>query len=384
MPATRSPHPHQDRRIVILGGGYAALGAVSTLSALAPESGVTLIAPRKAHIKITHLHETLRYSLRRLCILYEDLAERFGFHFIQGKLRFDTDSLLRWQQRRVIRLDGREIPFDGLIVATGADYGGTHNPTRVLTVHDFCLNRGQTMVRDLCKQGGKTAELSVVGGGATGMQFLFELSSYLKRKGRRGWKLRLINYEQRVLGQFPDCFYHYALERMLRESIEYFPSSAFLRQEDDVMVIRRRDGNDEYRLPSQLTLLFPGVKPTPVPIMTNRFGQVLAKGEILDRIFAAGDCARFEGAGANTLSAQVALRKGKAVASNLLCRAAGQEMRPYVYAEHGYFVSLGPNDGIGWLETKENILTGHSAAVIKTAIEKQYDLLLAGIDTYAP
>ncbi len=149
------------------------------------------------------------------------------------------------------------------------------------------------------------------------------------------------------------------------------------------MVLRCRDGTDEYRLPSQLTLLFPGVKPTPVPLMTNCFGQVSAEGEILDRIFAAGDCARFEGRGANTMSAQVALRKGKVVAGNLLRQGVGKEMRPYAYVEHGYFVSLGPNDGIGWLGSKDNIITGHSAAATKTAIEKQYDLLLAGFDTYA-
>ncbi len=376
--------PHQQkpgRRILVLGGGYAALGAVSALSAQAPESRITLIAPRKAHIKITRLHETLRCPLQRLCVRYEDLARRFGFRFVRGKLRFGMDSLLRWQAQGMIRLEGQEIPFDDLIIATGADYGAAESQSRILTVGDFCLNRAQTMMRDLCERSGAMLELSVVGGGATGVQFLFEISHYLKLKAKRPWRLRLIDHGKRLLGQFPPCFHDYALERMRREGIEYVPGAGFLGQEADTLLLKAREGGGEYALPSHLTLLFLGARPAPFEIQTNAFGQVTAGSETLDRIFAAGDCARFEGPGANTLSAQVALQKGRTVAGNVLCQnVPGRAMSPHVYAEQGYFVSLGPSDAIGWLGTRENIVAGFPASSLKAAIEKRYDLLLAGVD----
>ncbi|HUL11936.1 MAG TPA: FAD-dependent oxidoreductase [Methylococcaceae bacterium] len=383
MPSRGFSNPGEGRRIVILGGGYAALAAASTFSKDAPESRITLIAPRKAHIKITHLQETLRYSLRRLCVLYADLGKRFGFRFIRAKLRFENDSLLRWQQRRTIRLDTEEIPFDYLIIATGAEHIAPEKTARILTVGDFCLNQGQTMLRDYCQRERRPAEISVVGGGPTGVQFLFELSDYLRRNVGESWKLRLINYGQRVLDQFPEVFHEYALERMRREGIEFFPNTVFQRQEDDMIVLSGRDGETEFRLPSHLSLLFLGVKPNPFPIETNAFGQVIGAGELLDRIFAAGDCARFAGAGANTLSAQVAVRKGKTVAGNILRQGnRDPKMEPYDYEEQGYFVSLGPSDGIGWLDSKENIITGVSALTIKKAAEAQYSLLLSGIDSY--
>lgn len=375
MPTQASFHPGHALRIVILGGGYAALAATITLARQAPDSRITLIAPRKAHLKITHLHETLRHSIRRLCVPYADLAQRFGFRFIQAKLRYEGESLPRWQQRRSLRLETEEIPFDYLILATGAQHITPDRQGQVLTVEDFCLNQAQPKILDCCRRG--AAALSVVGGGATGVQFLFELSHLLRRQPGR---LRLVNYESRVLGQFPRRFHDHVADLMREEGIEYLPGTAFKRQDGDAIVLARRDTAEEFRLPSCLSLVFLGVKPHPFPVETNAFGQAVAVGETLDRIFAAGDCSHFAGQGANTLSAQVAVRKGKTVAENLLRQGRG--MVAYDYAEQGYVVSLGPSDAIGWLGSPENIITGLAAVSVKKAAEAQYDLLLAGIDGY--
>ena len=48
----------------------------------------------------------------------------------------------------------------------------------------------------------------------------------------------------------------------------------------------------------------------------------------------------------------------------------------------GYLLSLGPNDGVGWIGNKNNIVSGLPAFIAKEAIEAQYDLLLSGEDTY--
>lgn len=378
-----SHKPIRSGRVLILGGGYAALAAVSTLRRLNPTAHMTVIAPRKAHIKITQLQETLRYSLRRLCVLYSELGRRFDFDFIQAKLRFDMDSLRRWQQRHCLTLSGVEIPFDHMIIATGSIPVAPDKSANALNVQDFCLNRGQTLIREVCQRGTSPLEISVVGAGATGIQFLFELSAYLKSGGHKRFTLRLVNFEQSVLGQLPRHFHDYVCERLRREGIEYLPNTAFLRQENEDIVLAHRDGKGEFRLPSHLTLQFLGVKPAPVPIETNCFGQVIADGEVLPQIFAAGDCAHFEGTGANVLSAQVAIRKGKLVAGNIhRQRAAGSRMRSYGYTEKGYIVSLGPLDAIGWLDRTENMITGLRALTLKKAAETQYDLLLGGIDTY--
>lgn len=379
MPTQAILKTSQGRRIVILGGGYAAMAAVITLAKQAPECQVTLIAPRKAHIKITLLHETLRYSLGRICVPYAELAKRFGFRFIQGKLGYQPENLPQWQQRQSLRLGSMEIPFDYLILATGAKSCVPEKSEHVLTVNDFCLNQGQTIIQDLCKRGG--AAISVVGGGATGVQFLFELAHLVKKKSGKACTLRLIDYESRVLGQFPHRFHDYVVERLQDEGIDYFPNTAFKCQTEDSMVLLHRDTGEEYNVPSQLSLLFMGVKPNPFPIQTNAFGQVIANGETLKRIFAAGDCAHFTAPGANTPSAQMAIRKGQTVAKNVLREGIPNgAMSVYDYAEQGYFVSLGPSDGIGWLGQPENLFTGLSAVALKKAAEAKYSLMLSGMD----
>lgn len=366
-------------RVAIIGGGYAAMAAASVFARQAPNSPLTIIAPRKAHIKTTRLHETLRYSLKRLCVPYAELGKRLGFSFVHAKLAFDTDSLLRWQRDGAVRFDGQEIGFDYLLVATGATHIAPEKTAAALGVVDFCLNQGQTLIRETCEHQGGPVHLSVVGGGATGIQFLFELSSYLQRKARRPWALRLVNHGPEILGQFPERFRRYARDKMARTGIEYLPNTAFIRQQGQTLVLAHRLSGDEFCLPSDLSLLFLGVKPHPFPIAANCFGQATVNGETLGRIFAAGDCAHFAGNGANTLSAQTAIQKGCTVAANILSLSRLAPMRAYDYAEQGYFVSLGPRDGIGWLQSEENIITGLPASIIKTAIEKHYERLLADI-----
>lgn len=371
----------QAPRIVVLGGGYAALAAVSTLARQSPRSQITLIAPRKAHIKLTQLHETLRYSILRLCAPYGELAKRFGFRFVQAKLRFEPDNLKRWQQRRTLLLEKEEIPFDYLILATGANSPAPEQSDRLLTLNDFCLNHGQPLIRELRARGGK-GEVTVVGAGATGIQFLFELSAYLRQGNGKGLRLRLVNFESRMLAQLPPPFHDYALERMRRENIDYLPETAFQRQEGGAIVLTPRGGGREFSLPSGLTLSFMGVRPSPFAIETDAFGRATGAGEPLERIFAAGDCARFAGPGANALSAQNAVRKGKLVAENLIRQIDRQPLATYDYAEQGYVVSLGPADAIGWVGHPGNIITGLPAVAAKKATEAKYGLMLSGIDSY--
>jgi NADH dehydrogenase len=100
-------------------------------------------------------------------------------------------------------------------------------------------------------------------------------------------------------------------------------------------------------------------------------------------VFAAGDCSRYRLPGSNALTAQTAVRKGKLAARNIL-RHSGRIrlLEPYWHQDLGYVISLGPSDAVGWIALERNIVAGLPAAVVKEIVEAQYDLLLAGIDTY--
>jgi NADH dehydrogenase len=369
-------------RVAVLGGGYAALATALSIRDQAPEAELTLMAPRQAHIKTTRLHESLRHSLRACCVLYADLARRFGFRFLQGKLRFDQDSLLRWQDRHYLQVGEEQVHFDFLVIATGARSAPQPPESSALTLDDFFLNRAQTQLQSLCARRGSSGVITVVGGGATGIQFLFEIAAFLRRIAPGRFRLRLVTLEPRLLTQFPGAFHKHVAARLTLENIDWLASTEFLAQEGTKLTVKPVKTPEPQILDSDLTLLFSGVRPDPLNIETDDFGRALAAGSPLTRIFAAGDCARFPPPGADTLSAQVAVRKGKLVANNVVSAAHGGPLTPYRYREQGYIVSLGPKDAIGWVGNKRKIVRGLPAVTLKAAIEQQYDLLLAGADTY--
>ena len=133
---------------------------------------------------------------------------------------------------------------------------------------------------------------------------------------------------------------------------------------------------------SDLTLLLLGKKPE-LLLHANSSGQVILDRNVLTPIFTAGDCSYYDDFGSNLMTSQSALRKGKAAAKNIL-REAGilRFCLPYMHEDIGYLLSLGPDDAVGWIGSKNAIVSGLPAFIAKEAIEAQYDLLLTGIDSY--
>ena len=75
--------PKQKRlKVVIIGGGYAGIAAMTTLLRYAPDTEITIIDPKEQHIKITHLHETFRYPLIDLLVPFSDIESRYGCRHI--------------------------------------------------------------------------------------------------------------------------------------------------------------------------------------------------------------------------------------------------------------------------------------------------------------
>ncbi|MEM7020896.1 MAG: pyridine nucleotide-disulfide oxidoreductase, partial [Pseudomonadota bacterium] len=83
-----------------------------------------------------------------------------------------------------------------------------------------------------------------------------------------------------------------------------------------------------------------------------------------------------------SLTAQAAVRKGKYVAANIIRAQQNRVQKIYTYQALGSFVSMGRADGVGWLGTPLNLVTGLPAFAVKELIEAQYDLFVKGTDTY--
>lgn len=370
-------------KIIIIGGGYAGMAALTTLVRYMPEAEITIIDPRMHHLKITHLQETLRYPLTDLLVPFTLLEQRFGCRHVCAELMLDEVALQQWQNNKCITFDDHSLPFDYLLIATGAPARdvANHNSESILDLNDFMGTAGSELLsKHLAGEGDSKDPISVIGGGATGMQFLFEIVHFLQRHKFEN-KLRLIESGERVLRQFPDRFAHYAQSRMSELDIDFCPETYFRGQQDNVILLEEKHSGRQYELPSSLSLLFAGKQGK--QFTANAFGQIIVNHGALPHIFVAGDCSHYQSLGSNALTAQSAVRKGKLAARNIL-RHSGvlKILEPYMHHDIGYVVSLGPTDAVGWLALENNVVTGMAATVIKEIVEAQFDLLLTGIDTY--
>lgn len=377
--------PKQKRlKVVIVGGGYAGIAALTNLLQYAPDTDITIIDPKTQHIKITHLHETFRYPLTDLLVPYADIENRYGCRHITASVNFDQDKLQECQEKKQLILNEEVLDFDYLIIASGCESRAV-DPIRkdnILSLQDFTIANGSDLLTKLLDRGNSSEQsISVVGGGATGIQFLFEIKQFLSRIKSKA-ALRLIHSGEHVLEQFPDGFGSYVEARMRDMDIAFYPNTYYREQQDGQILLTNKQTKEPFELASSLSILFLGKKQQNI-FTANAFGQVIVNQEPLQNIFVAGDCSNYQSLGSNTLTAQSAVRKGKLVARNIL-RHSGFPglLEPYLHHELGYVVSLGPSDAVGWLVSEGNLITGIPALTIKELVEAQYDLLLVGIDTY--
>lgn len=369
-------------RVVIVGGGYAGLACLLRLRRSYPAADLHLVDAREQHIRLTKLHQTLHRPLQEIAEPFSKLAQKFGFSFHQDELRFDVLNLSELQQARQIAVRGKKLDFHALVVATGARTRDVPVGQETATRESLLERQGTELLDQLfCRIKGRTAQIVVVGGGATGLQFLFELRDILSAQSAPV-ELTLIDYEERLLGHLPGDFDRYLRKRLDDAGLNYLPGIRFVGQDDERIFLEHVASGESLARACDLAFLFPGVVAVPHLLDTNRYGQVLEEGLPLENIFAAGDCSLFLSSGLNAQTAQAAMRKGSLVAENIGRLSEGRRFLPYLHRELGYFVSLGDRDGIGWMGLRENVLTGISAFAIKEVLEAQYDLFLRGINTY--
>lgn len=372
-------------KVAIAGGGYAGMAALTTLKRFASAIDVTLIDPGDQHLKITHLHETFRYPLSDLQVPFSTLESRFGCRHVQASLPVTDELLRQWQADKYLAAGDEIIDFDYLIIATGAESRQAGQDEKVLTLQHFMHTAGPGLLHEHLnrddRQGRDQRIISVVGAGATGIQFLFEIRQYLSRQ-KINAQLRLVHSGERVLAQFPQGFDAYVQSCMQDLNIQVVPNVRYRGQTGEQIQLEDEQYGQLYQLPSHLTLLFLGKKQEML-LSANMFGQAVIDQKTLQNIFIAGDCTVYKSPGSNVQSAQSAVRKGKLVGRNIL-RHSGllAILEPYLHHDIGYVVNLGPVDAVGWLVTEGNIVTGIPALAIKELVEAQYDLLLRGIDTY--
>lgn len=334
-------------KIVIVGGGYAGIAALTTIVRYLPSAEITLIDPNTDHVKITHLHETFRYPLSDFLIPFRDIEQKFGCHHLCLRLSLNESTLLQWEQKKCITTQDISLPFDYLLIASGAlinhSIQGSDN---VIGLPSLLKESGSEILHQFLSKHNAEEPISIVGAGATGIQFLFEIEHFLRYHKYKN-KLRLIDSGKQILKQFPEQFAHYVEALLANLNIEYYSETYFRGQQGNRIKLEGKKTSNQFELPSSLTFLFSG-KNQGEQFEANAFGQAIVNQQTLQHIFLAGDCSHYQSIGSNTLTAQSAVRKGKLAARNLL-RHSGvlKFLEPYLHRDIGYVINLEPTDAVG-------------------------------------
>ena len=357
-------------RVVIIGGGFGGLQAAKAL-ARAPVH-VTLLDRRNHHVFTPLLYQVataglspgdiaapIRWILRRQRNVTVQLAE------VQA---IDTAA-------RVVRLsDGpgdRELPYDYLVVATGARhaYFGHDEWAQVApglkTLEDALTIRRKVLLafehaereRDPLAQR-RLLTFVVVGAGPTGVELagaLAEISRHALQHDFRSIapetaRIILVEAGPSVLASYPD-----ALRACARRALEQLGVSVWTGSAVTSIAPGRLQVGDE-TIDAGTILWAAGIAASPLGaslgVPLDRAGRVMVEPDLSvpghSHVFVVGDLATFAGKDGRSLPGviQVALQQADHAAKNILRDLKAETRTPFVYDDLGNMATIGRNSAV--------------------------------------
>ena len=412
------------QRIVIVGGGAGGL-------ALATQLGKRLGKKNKAHITLvdsarTHVWKPLFHQLAAGSfdthaeeIEYLAQARWNHFKFRLGKLT-SVDRATKTVQlaathdamRREIT-PAQTIAYDTLVIAVGSqtnDFGTLGAAEHTIKLDspaaakyfnarliNECL-RAQTLPR---VPGQSMLSVTIVGGGATGVELAAELHSAARIMGNYGFEninpekdlqIVLVEAGPRLLAQLPERLGHAAEKELRKLAIDVHTNEKVVEVTSNSL--KMASGKV---IPSTLTVWAAGVKAADFlatlggaePLEVNRLNQLMVNSNLqssLDTsIYAFGDCAACQQPDGSWVPprAQSAYQQAMYLARHLPQLMAGEPVKPYIYTDQGSLVSLAEYSSVGSLMGSLSkgsfFVEGQIAKFMYWALHKQHQLALGGV-----
>jgi len=371
MFSDKKPNPSERHRIVILGGGFGGLCAARDLGRAPAE--ITLV-DRRNH----HLFQPLLYQVATGGLSPANIAAPLRGLFKRSKnLRVILGEVVDFdlEDRRVLLEDGTELPYDTLIVATGATstYFGNDDWQRMApslkTLEDARRIRQRMLLAferaeretDPAK---RRAELTfaVIGGGPTGVELAGALAEVayrtlvgeFRRIDPKEARILLIEGIDRLLPAFEPELSERAKRDLEGLGVEVRLDSMV----EDVRPAELdvKTGEKVETLAAENVIWAAGVTASPLGrkladqanLETDRGGRLSVEPDCTlpghPEIFVIGDLARHEHGEDGPLPglAPVAMQQGRYVAKLIGRRLAGKSLPgPFRYLDKGNMATIG-------------------------------------------
>ncbi len=364
------------REVIIAGGGA---GGADLAARLADQGDlrVTLVDRHPTHLWKPLFHQVAAGTLDSFQdeLPYNALARRHGFRFTLGTVT-GLDAGQRNLQVAAVNdhrgrevLPARRLEYDYLVLALGSaleDFGtpGVAEHAMTLESREDAEDLHNSLLATLGRTAygaGTPARITIVGGGATGVELAAEIChaaevarAYGLDLPGQGVEISLIERAPRLLPPLPDHIAENAARVLDRLGVRLIFGVGVA--EVEATRVRLDDGRE---LPSDLTVWAAGVRG---PAVARAFADLdiserdrirvdehlRARGQ--DRIFAIGDCAHNEGGKDGAVvppRAQAARQQAEYLATALPALIGGRPQEPFRYEDMGSLVSLARYDALG-------------------------------------
>jgi NADH dehydrogenase len=347
-------------RIAIVGGGFAGLNAAQTFAGA--QARVTLI-DRRNH----HLFQPLLYQVAMAGLNPSDIASP-----IRRVLRYQENAEVLLADARSVDLDGKcilldsgTIPYDYLIIATGARHSyfghdewaafapGLKSISDALEIRRRILSAFEMAEREQDAERRKEwLTFVIVGGGPTGVELAGALSeianhalaSDFRRIDPTQAQIILLEGEDRVLPPYPKDLSEKARQQLVKLGVD-------VRLGQRVTNIDEQGVNvGEQRIPTRTVLWAAGVQGSrlgrELGAPHDKAGRVLVEPDLSvpghPEVFVIGDIASLKVDGKPVPGvAPAAIQQGKHAAGNILKLIAGKPAEKFVYVDKGSLATIG-------------------------------------------
>jgi NADH:ubiquinone reductase (H+-translocating) len=352
-------------RVVIVGAGFGGLSAAKTLAG--KPFDITVIDQHNYHLFQPLLYQVATAGLSPADIaspIRGILAREQNVNVILGKVSaIDTE-------RREVLADGRRVPYDILILATGARHAyfghgeWAASAPGLKTIDDATYIRRRILLAfEKAETETDPAERArllnfvIVGGGPTGVEMAGAIAELANRAlakdfrsiDPRAARIILVEAAPRLLTPFDPPLSEAARTSLEQLGVEVRTGSAVTALDDAGVSIDQ--GSEATRIEARTVVWAAGVMASPagqwLGVETDRAGRVKVAPDLsvpgLRDVFVIGDTAALDDARGNPLPgvAPVAKQQGIYVARLLLAQQKGETLPPFRYRDYGSLATIG-------------------------------------------
>jgi NADH dehydrogenase len=348
--------------VVVVGGGFAGLSAVRNLANKPVR--VTIIDKHNFHTFLPLLYQVATAGLEPADVAYP-IRTVFG-HATNVNVRHASVTAVD-QARNVVVLDsGAEIPYDHLVVATGATASYFNIPGASRYAMPLYTLSNARRLRNRLLRTLEDAEVAaesssvalnfvVVGGGPTGVETAGALSELIdiviKRDGLRldplKMRILLVDVAPRLLTAFPDTASSYAKKELEKMDVEVELGRSVVEVKDHSIVFSNGENLDTATVIWAAGVTASGTLADALDGPKGPSGRVLVGPDLRlvnsENVWCVGDAAAVPGVkdGFYPQLAPVAIQSGRHCATQILRVLAGEKTQPFHYHDKGIMATIG-------------------------------------------